>query len=407
MSDPRVTVELLARADKSFKATLSEAWGKQWQEVLNDCGTGKVTLQNDDDDLVLVEYGDFLRFSLDGVPCFVSIVEQMDRVDVAPGEDADEYTVISGRGALALLEDAVIRPDFGYDGLPFGDARAFNFSTFAAISAESNPIQFTPYDFGERSVAGIYAGRPADFPAVFSHWIGGAAPNGSGTNPTGDWYFMGYFFGFPAALYRLYVAWDDAIDLWIDNVPILANEGNTIDQTQSVDVYLADDLHFINAKITNRFAADPNPSGFTAALCVLNSDGTAGTEIWATDPADTNQFVSGYTDPPSFSPGRVAEDLFFEAEILDDVSVFINVLTQDWTSTLDSNGVAWAERINPSFQIGTDFLTAFKQLAETSFDMWVDPATFALNLYASRGSASGAAYVAADNITDLRHTGQF
>jgi hypothetical protein len=128
VSDPRVTVELLARADLSLKATLSEAWGKQWQEVLNDTGTGKCTLGNDDPNLALVEYGDYLRFSLDGVNRFISIVEKQEIVLVDSNEDVAKATVLSGRGSLAVFENAIVGTSLSIDQIPINDTRVLNWS---------------------------------------------------------------------------------------------------------------------------------------------------------------------------------------------------------------------------------------------------------------------------------------
>lgn len=412
MSDPRITVTLLNRADRAQKAVLSEAWGKQWQDPLNDTGTGKCVLANDDANLALVNYGDFLQFSLDGTIRFCSIVEQMDRVDIAPGEEADEATTLSGRGILALLEDAVMYPGAFYDGVPFADANVFNFASIDtwADTTTGGGFNASPYDFGDRASAGIYAGMPADFPPVFSHWIGGAAPNGSGTNPVGDWYYFALVLGLPDGLYRLFVGYDDAIDLWINDVPILVNDGATVDVTKTVDVFLASSFHFIAARIANHTGPDPNPSGLTAALCTLNADGTVDTEWWATDPSDINQsvLVTGYpSEPPGVTPGSFVSNQIHIAADLHGVNS-VALISEGFSATVDSNGATWADdAITPSFQIGTDLLTTLKQLGESYFDFWVDPATFTLNLYQTRGSASGVSYAAADNITDLKHTGQF
>lgn len=417
MSDPRVTVDVLSRTDFSFKTTLTEAWGKQWQDVLNDTGFGKCVLQNDDESLPLVEYGDFLQFKLDGTPRFLSIVETIKKVQITADEEVGEVTEISGRGALAYLEDAVVYPDFYIfpNTSPFGDTRVFNFACFDAVGTVNQP----PYDFGDRLAGagpfGVYTNVPNDFPPVFSHWLGPEAPDGSGDNQAGDWYFMAIIFDLPAQLYRLYIGYDDAIDLWIDNVPILRNDGGAFLVCKTVDLFLdaydpdtGTGIHFLNGRVTNRpLPPSPNPSGITMALCSLNPDGSPDVEYWATDPADPNFFVSAFpTIPPSFTPGFVADELCrYEPGQAERGA--LPLITMGFDADVDSNGDPWVERITPSFQIGTDCLTAIKQLAESYFDVRIDPVTFTLNLYQTFGSASGAEFEAGENITDLTHTGVF
>lgn len=408
MSDPRITCELLARADLSVKSSLSQSRGRQWQEVLGDTGNGKLILQNDDPDLSLVEYGDYVRFSLDGQIVFAIVVEQMDRVDITAGEDADEATTISGRGVLSVLENAVVYPDtVTEDTVPFGDARVFNFGSLLSTGPGT---WATPYDWGDRLAdPSPYQGMPADFPPVFSHWVGPEAPDGSGDNQRGDWYFGAVLVGLPAARYRLFFGFDDQIEIWIDDVPLFANDQTTINTTKSIDVYLDGIVHFIGVRITN---LDPNagppdgPTGWTAALCTLNPDDSVDAEYWATDPADANQFVMAFpSSSPGREPGSLMKSLILESTPQTDS---LNLITLGFDENVDSNGVAWPEFVSPSVQIGTDYLTFFKQLAESSaFDLWFDPATWTLHAYLTRGSVTGVSYVEAENITDLKHSGVF
>lgn len=409
MSDPRITVELLARDTLAVKATLDESRDRQWQEVFNDVGNGKVTLQNDDPDLALVEYGDYVRFLLDGVARFAIVVEAITRTDIAAGEEVDEATVISGRGAIAVLENVVIYPDAVFlDGVPFADARVFNFSS---LLADGPDPWATPYDWGDRPTAGpAYSGKPLDFPPVFSHWIGPEAPDGSGDNQGGDWFYGAVIIGAPPARYRLFFGFDDRIEIWIDNVPIFANDETTIDAVKSVDVFLDAFVHFLGCRITNYDPAGPpnGPTGITMALCTLNPDDSVDAEYWATDPADPNQFVMAFpARAPGYTPGGLINKLYLEATGGSRSVPSVELVTLTFDENVDSNGDAWTEYISPSVNIGTDLLTFLKQIAESSFDFWFDPATWELNLYPSRGSVSGVGYTEAENITELSHAGKF
>lgn len=405
---PRISVELLARADLSLKSTLPESWGRTWQEVLNDTGNGRLTLQNDDPDLALVEYGDYVRFSLDGAAVFAIVVEAMDRTDIAQGEEVDEVTVISGRGAVAILESVVIEPDSILGTVPFGDARVFNFSSLLLATCPDSWV--TPYDWGDRASAGpYYTNKPADYPPIISRWVGPQAPDGSGNNPVGDWYFWAVVVGLPTTRYRLFFGFDDGIEWWIDNVPLFSNAQSTIDTTSSIDLYLDSPVHVFACKVTNTVFGG-GPTGFTATLCTLNPDDSVDTVYWyAGNLADPLQFVMPYpAQTPGNTPGGVVEALYLEATGPPGRSVdALELVTLGFDDAVDSNGDAWTECITPSVNIGTDMLTFLKQLAESSFDWWFDPATWTLNLYPTRGTTPGVSYTEAVSITELQHSGAF
>lgn len=413
MADPRITCELLARDTLAVKSLLTQSRGRQWQEVLGDTGNGKLILQNDDPDLALVEYGDYVRFSLDGAAVFAIVVESIDRVDIAPGEDADEFTTISGRGMLVVLENGVVYPDsVTLDTVPFADTRVFNFAHLLCGCPDS---WTTPYDWGDRPTTSepAYAGKPSDFPPVFSHWVGPEAPDGSGDNQRGDWYFAALLIGLPTARYRLFFGFDDQIEIWMDDVPLFSNAETTIDVTKSVDVYLDGIVHLLSARITNfdaDFGPPDGPTGWTAALCTLNPDESVDTEYWATDPSDVNQFVMPFpSQSPGETPGALMKGLILEATPPGSRDVPpLALISLGFDDTVDSNGDAWADCVSPSIQIGTDYLTAFKQIAETSgIDLWFDVVTWTLHAYQGRGSSVAVSYVEASNITDLHHSGKF
>lgn len=399
MSDPRVTVELLARADLAVKATLDEAWGKQWQEVLNDTGYGTVTLANDDTNLALVEYGDYLRFSLDGVNRFISIVETMDRTQIAQGEEHDEVTVISGRGSLAVLENAIVFPDWSIDQQPINDT--FTYS-FASLNNLGNPPDFvaggTLYDMGDITAIGY----PTNIPDGFVQWVAPSAPDGGGDHPLGDWYMYDVFC-VADGLYRIFIAADDGMDVWLDNTPILKRDIDTLTEAASFDVVLTSTCHGLAAKITNLPFVGTNPSQIIFAVYPINQDGTLGTIAHWSDPTYINLFAWDFpATPPAPTPGEVMHTFIDVAQ----VEGWDDPIIEDFDSSVDSDGVAWPTRNEFTVQIGTNLLTVAKQLAETHFDMRMDPTTLTLHLYASPiGSVTGVNFVAASNISELKLQG--
>lgn len=388
---------------------MSPAFNKQWQEVLGDTGYGKMTFQNDDPDLDLVEYGDFMQFQIDDVPRFLALVEKMDRTDIDPAEDVAEQTVVSGRGALAVLEDAIVYPDLYIETVPFADARIFNFSSFASLNGANDWAANSTgvHDWGVYTAAGIYyTNVPAGFPDTTAHWLGPEAPDGSGNNPVGDWYLKSVLPSVDEGQYRLSVCADDSVEVYVDNVPVHKAEG-VFGRLITIDLWLDSALHDISFHITNLpLPLGGGPSGLIWSLQELNADGTVGAVVWHSVASGSalDFFTSYPTDPPGFTAGDVLDTLFDEAQ---DRGALLN-LSWDFSATVDSDGVAWADVIQPSFQIGADYLTVIKQLGESYLIPRIDPDVsggLVLHVYQSLGGASGVVYDRAENITDLKHQG--
>jgi hypothetical protein len=399
VSDPRVTVELLARADLSLKATLSEAWGKQWQEVLNDTGTGKCTLGNDDPNLALVEYGDYLRFSLDGVNRFISIIEKQEIVLVDSNEDVAKATTLSGRGSLAVFENAIAGPSLSIDQLPINDTRVLNWSDIRGSDIpEFRAGVGCMYDMGTVTAAGV----PTNIPNPGDvHWFAPHAPDGSGDHANGDWYFLWVVCVPDDKAYRLYVAADDYMDVWLDNVPIVKRDQPSFTVAEKIELRLRSFCHFLSAHVQNVFGG---PTRFAFALYSLNTDGTEDI-LYANSSADfTEAMVWDYPpEPPADFPGGIVRS--FASQAASDG--WDDPVSLDFSFFVDSDGVSWPQRTVFATQIGTDLLTVLKQLSETYFDMRMDPTTLTLHLYAnSLGSASGVALVEGENLTELKLTGQ-
>jgi chromosome segregation protein len=70
-----------------------------------------------------------IRFDIMGWPAWTLLCEESANQSVAQGEDAEQVTVWSGRGHMALLERGVIYPSGGTGRLPIQDDRTFNWSS--------------------------------------------------------------------------------------------------------------------------------------------------------------------------------------------------------------------------------------------------------------------------------------
>lgn len=389
--------------------TLESAWAKQWQDVLGDTGFAKLTIDNEDPDLATLNYGDIVQFLLLGTPRFLMLVEKKDRVSVDPSEEVALATTVSGRGALAILEDAVVYPDLYIETVPFADARIFNFSSLFAVDTDNGYATNSTgiYDWGVYTSAGPYTNTPAGFPDATAHWLGPQAPSGVPDHPVGDWYVSSLLIGIDEGQYRLSVSADDSVDIYIDNVPLQKAEG-VYGRLITIDLWLDSALHHLAFKVTNLPPPHGGPSGLIWSLQEMNADGTVGAVVWHSHPSGSvNDFYSAYpANPPGFTPGQVMDILLLEAQ--DTERGCFPLLTYDFDDAADSAGVAWAERIQPSFQVGADLLTVIKQLGETYFVPMMDPdltGGLVLHAYQSVAGASLAEFQPGVNITALQHHG--
>ena len=400
-TDPRVVVSLLDRSTLAVKAVLEEAWGKQFQEVLNDTGTGKCVLANDDSNLALVEYGDFLQFALDGAAVFTSIIETKKSVLVAEGEEHDEATELSGRGWLAMLEDAVVYREVQVSDTPFTDTRVFNYASiyqpFTGVSA--------PYSYGTWASAGVYySGKPTDFPDPTAEWIGPEAPV-AGDNPVGYWYFFGTGVVPADALLRLYVAADNAIDFWINDVLVLSTGVTDFETSKTVDVPMTAGTFTYAARIYNAPVGADNPSGFIFSLVELDPDGEVLSIVSNSESSFTVSWVYDYpAEPVQFTPGTILADALFDQA--QDRGA-LPLLAYSFDTVVDSDSVPWPTTSETTLQIGMDYLSVLRQVAEQfSLDYRMDPATPTLHVYASAGSVTSVELEAGVNLTSLTVDGQ-
>jgi hypothetical protein len=233
------------------------------------------------------------------------------------------------------------------------------------------------------------------------HWFAPHAPDGSGDHANGDWYFLWVVCVPDDKAYRLYVAADDYMDVWLDNVPIVKRDQPSFTEAEKIELRLRSNCHFLSAHVQNVFGG---PTRFTFALYSLNSDGTEDTLYGWSGSDFTEALVWDYpSETPANYPGGIIGSFvaFAGFDGWDDPVVL------DFDYFVDSDGVSWPQRTVFSTQIGTDLLTVLKQLSETYFDMRMDPTTLTLHLYSnSIGSASGVALVEGENLTELKLTGQ-
>lgn len=393
--------------DRTFTTeldVLEEETARGFLAEHSDCGTGRVEMLNDDPILATADYGTILRFDLDTTAQFAVLVEGRDTVSIDEGEEAAERTVVSGRGVLAVFEDAVVEPDLGIARTPIVDARAFDYGsadvdrTAWATPSTAGPIGAMP-GVGEPD-------RPLNWHDDDAERIW--APTVDPLDPPVDdgvTYFWLPFTIADADTYRLEATADDGLEVKIDGRGLISETRPFLfKETKTADVFLDEGDHYLAAKVTN-LARPASPSTNVAYfLATLWSLKTGGTDVDAVivRTSDTDWLAIGYpADPPGVTVGKLIRVLVEEAQ----ARGALDGVTLGFTDDDDTASVAWPVVADIVVQVGHDLLTVLRQLAETYCDIAMAADSLTLNAWVQRGTVTSVDLEEGSNLVRLVHQG--
>ena len=392
-----ITVKVRDRA-WALKSTLDDSYGRRWQDVHNDTGSGSFSVQNDDPDLGAVDYGDIVEFSINGTARFNSLVEKIDRVAIAPGEEVDEATAVSGRGHLAVLEEAVVQP------IPFGlaDVRRFDYS--APELDDSGWVAATEIEQGQGITGNVRGDMPDGWPDDQAWWIwdrNSSTTPGATAAPEGDVYFRKEVTVAATGTYRVFITCDNSFELSIDGARVLADDPNLAwnwMETKKVDLFLVAGTHLFALRCHNLPPGGDNPAALILSVYAIDRE-VLGANLVRSD--DTWMVLGYPADPPGFTPGEVLRILVDEAQ--DRGSLTGVVLGCDDDD--DSDGDPWAATGDIALQVGKDYLSVIRQLCEVYMDARMRVGSLTLDAFVSRGQAQSVSLTEGGNLTELRHAG--
>lgn len=359
----------------ALEATLDAARDRSWLDQHGDTGDYSLTLQNDDSDLALVDYGDLLRFRLRGQARFCGVVEKKDHTSLSKEEGAGKVTVISGRGPLALFEKAVVGPSRGLDDLPIEDIRSFS---WMAPDFDDTPWRNAKQiaQHGEWT-AWWEASVPRSWPDRTAYWIwANRADADADLAPPGYCLFRRTFTLAAERDVRFFVGFDNIGTLFLDGAEIVGS-GSFIDG-QYVQWRLSAGEHLLAARVRN-YGDDGgpggNPGGFICAAYTVDSTGLLDELVTHTD--NTWRHLPYPDREPGFTPGRVLRILVEEAQALGEIPG----ISLGFTDALDSAGNAWAVLSEITVEVDRDFLAVLREMADTLIDVAVSAGALVLNAY--------------------------
>lgn len=355
-------------------------------------GGGSVSLFRNDPKLIanphLLDYRNVFKVSLDSKVVGAFLLQSKKSIFVSRNEASEEGWQLTGSGLRDWFKDAVLYP---YRGLKLDSqsTRAFSF-------ASERGSWYKPADWGLPAVVqaynmdpnnGPFGTAPAEWPdAPAANWIWGETNSAGSPAPEGMNFFRREFEiaeAIGTESYSIFASARSEFDVYIDGQMVI--ESHDVDgyaQTWRADFDLSPGPHVIAARVR---ADGQRAAGFISAFYRA---GSADEEIAAellnvTSPS--TWVVNSYPDPsPGWTPGEIMLTLLAEAE--ERGVRFPEFLHPTFTSETDSSGAAWERALDWSFDIGTEYYDIIEQLEELVCDVWIDPATMNLHMYAVRGT---------------------
>lgn len=427
---PRVTATLYDGSTFAYKADLADTFGHSWQDNLSQPGVGRLTVQNTDPVLASVAFGDLVTFSIDGSAAFTFVVESMVVRAVAAGEEHDQTTEVSGRGALAQLAKAVVYLERNRaDWYPYADERTFS---FASIFYEMDDAWVTPISLGIQGETQVgWQGEdgtdaPHGWPARGAHFLW-APGSGEDSAAIGTCYFRGVAVYSEDRNTQVFATADEFFRFYIDGIPMLAEEASMGGwrKTYSTQVAIKGIPgggaglagHIFAFRAQNVSIGSPGDAANAAMVIMAQHDldpasGLVGDVVFLTNDDPTMWWVLPYpAEPPGWTVGAVMLQLLNESGF--DAAWFGRGVpmsfTPTFTKTHDSAGAAWPVQTDITVKVGEDYLSVFMMLAASLCDLAVSPDGSELHawLYGTRGSAAALTLTPGVNLTELTHDGKW
>ena len=406
-----------------FISSLETQSGVNFQDALNDTGSGSLTLQLDDPDVALLVPGTEVRCYMWGDVVFTWEILQKPRIRrYDPGEEAQHTLQVAGRGRSILLDKATIYPPKGLSNAINAQHRIYSFASVDFPNAgtwgtawqgtQANVVDperasFIEYtselEGGEEVVETVIVPAPIGWPVPEAFWIWGQAD----TYPTGRNYFRQTFTLTSEQTVAFFVTADNLYTLYLDGTPILGEtefvscwqEYKRQDMTLPAGTYTVAAIAY-NAPWPPEYS---NPAGFIFACCVVDRDNEIVSNILV---SDASWYALPYPDPdPGWTPGQILLDAIGEAQARGSLAGF----TVDFTESNDSLGNPWPFLPGFSIPIGNSVLDVLNGLVDQGWVDWrVKPGGKLLQMFNQTAIAteSGITYQATGNVDTQTIRGQ-
>lgn len=384
-------------------STVVGAYDIAYQDVLNDLGSGSFRLPFDAAAVPTTEFGDVVEVLLDSTVIGRWVIERVDRVQAADGEEADQDWSYSGRSVVSELERGIVYPATGVR-----DVVSPIFTGRLGFKPYSDERHLGPMD-PHYDISGWGAAVEA------APMVGALSPIGW-NDPDAMWLGGDYDYAHFAATFTTSGDFSVSIrfvmeegELWVDGVLVArvdaAMDEPGLEKARRVVVEVQDGTHYIYARAVRIFNAD---CLFACSIYGRNSQ----TNDRRTD--DTWKMLAD--DDASMTPHEIVDQLLGECQTRGTLA--------GWTftsaATLDTAGDTWPTIAGGDFalRVGDTMLDVLSQLAESWIDFAVLPSDGARELSmwiaegvdapggtgAGRGTTTAVTHALGGDIVELAHT---
>ena len=400
MANEGIEVEIYGPAN-NYATKLGTLYGAQEPEALEEIkafGGGSFKIAKSDKRLTAnptwIKSRNICKLRIDGVVTNAFFLDEKETVIVGAGEAAEQGYHIYGQGLKNWFDDAEVRPVGGIKPLS-QKTRYFNFASVDEGAWYVSGSWTNPVNQGQVKVTPAWGDRPEKWPdvAAAAQWIWVAAYTSPA--PFDPCYFRHTVNITTAGTHAVYSAVDDYFELYVDGQKLASSDPKTSSHYEAsrIEVQLSTGNHVIAymAKNTEGLAFN-GPAALAMALVRVAADKSetlisrSGTGTW--------KCMAYPAVAPGWSIGEILITLMNEANARG--VVFPALLTKTFTTTTDSNGTAWADKLEWSFGIGESLASVIKKFEEM-VDIWIDPATLQLHVAQVRGK----------NKTVANHSGAF
>jgi hypothetical protein len=152
---------------------------------------------------------------------------------------------------------------------------------------------------------------------------------------------------------------------------------------------------------------ETSPNGLYRGMVALSAHVLPGTGAPLSEA--TSVFVTDGTwqclDYPTTVPGQTAGGVLYALLLEALARGALTGWTLGFDNLVDSAGDPWPWMYEENLNVGQDYLSVLRQLAEEYVDVRIDPVELKLHAYIRGGSSTSAAsYTIGGNITELTHT---
>lgn len=413
-----IRVELYDTNASTRLAVLEQAADVQWLDVLSRTGSCQFSLPTDDSKLSQLTDYRFVRFSHPDTGLYFG--HRLSPEQTWRHSDSRGRVVFSGPGLGALVDDAVLFPEYYVSGQPIDryteDARAFGPFSKSGTWMTGDAGWVAPSTQTYSSDTGRRAGLPRVFkklaPSV--DWISKAATPYTDVADGSVFWARKTVTVSAAGDYVWVYTGDNYVDMWVDGRLVGMSDDQLYGwkKAKRVELRLAAGDHVFCARVENAVTTSgANPYAFIGVLATVDANGKPDQVVAKTN---SSWNVHAGSPEPGWYPGQVLYRFFTEAAARS-VKGY-GTMSAGFTASADSASVAWSgNRVTFERPLGTPGSEVAAGLSELGLDWHVDWAAGSapvLNAWARRGQArtSGAGAVRLflpQGLTDYETTRRF